>query len=134
MTNQSRLSTNRSKPHLRADEALLVRSTPRRSVLAGLVKSPNRWRWLAHGLLARNQGQTSRGETWSLTRSRGHSPLTKAIDDMVDCHALSVFHTVDLLPSFHSRPNAFVLTCPAVPANSSGAYEKTGCGNNQWGV
>ena len=22
---------------------------PKRSVLAGLVKSPNRWRWLAHG-------------------------------------------------------------------------------------
>ena len=37
------------RPILRADEALPVRLKPRRSVLAGLVKSPNRWRWLAHG-------------------------------------------------------------------------------------
>jgi hypothetical protein len=29
-------------------EAFLIQSEPKRSLLGGLVKSPNRWRWLAH--------------------------------------------------------------------------------------
>ena len=41
-------TANGSKTHFTGREAFLIQSEPKRSLLGGLVKSPNRWRWLAH--------------------------------------------------------------------------------------
>ena len=57
VTIRSRSSKNGSKPHFTGREAFLIQSTPKRSLLGGFVKSPNRWRWLAHGV-KRNRRDT----------------------------------------------------------------------------
>ncbi len=49
-------TANGSKPHFTGREAFLIQSEPKRSLLGGLVKSPNRWRWLAHGVKRNRRG------------------------------------------------------------------------------